>query len=264
MSANSIGSCAGIGSRDKIYIFGFSRGAFTARTLVALISSQGLVPAEIEGDAVSHGEMERNAMSAWRAYRRQTVPWNKSLPTIMLVRIVRNVVLAVYHFILRHRSYANVRATMKDRRAVEIEFLGLFDTVEAFGVPVEELRTAIDWAIWPISFRNRRLSHNVKRARHALSLDDERTSFHPIRFDQSNPRDAAAEDAVTKMWKDICRRSACSRRIVPEFLSSMKSPREQCPPASDVEDRGGLRLDRLHGRVRGREFAASGEGVHVR
>ena len=36
---------------DEIYIFGFSRGAFTARTLAALIASQGLVPAEIEGRA---------------------------------------------------------------------------------------------------------------------------------------------------------------------------------------------------------------------
>src|SRR6266571_8519578 len=53
---------------DEIYIFGFSRGAFTARTLAALIATQGLVPAEIDGVPVSHGEMQRNAMAAWRAY----------------------------------------------------------------------------------------------------------------------------------------------------------------------------------------------------
>ena len=90
---------------DQIYIFGFSRGAFTARTLAALICSQGLVPAEIDGNPVSHGEMQRNAMAAWREYRRETVPWNRSLPTIMLARIVRDVLLAAYHFVLRHRSY---------------------------------------------------------------------------------------------------------------------------------------------------------------
>ncbi|MHC2345521.1 phospholipase effector Tle1 domain-containing protein [Bradyrhizobium barranii] len=56
---------------DEIYIFGFSRGAFTARTLAALIASQGLVPAEIKGEPVSHAEMERNAMSAWREYRKR-------------------------------------------------------------------------------------------------------------------------------------------------------------------------------------------------
>src|SRR5450755_353225 len=173
---------------DRIYIFGFSRGSFTARTLAALIGSQGLVPAEIDGIPVSHDEMQSNAMAAWRQYRGETVPWHKSLPTIWLARLLRDIILALYHFILRHRSYAEVRKAMNGRSDVEIEFLGVFDTVEAFGVPIEELRTAIDWAIWPISFRNRMLSHKVRRARHALSLDDERTTFHPLRFDQSDPR----------------------------------------------------------------------------
>src|SRR5438067_549547 len=65
---------------DEIYIFGFSRGAFTARTLASMIASQGLVPAVIDDTAVSHEEMERNAMAAWREYRRHTVPLRKSLP----------------------------------------------------------------------------------------------------------------------------------------------------------------------------------------
>src|SRR6185503_19917470 len=69
---------------DEIYIFGFSRGAFTARTLAALIASQGLVPAVIGGEPVSHEEMARNVMSAWPDYRRETVPWKKSLPTIWI------------------------------------------------------------------------------------------------------------------------------------------------------------------------------------
>jgi uncharacterized protein (DUF2235 family) len=168
---------------DEIYIFGFSRGAFTARTLAGLISSQGLVPAEIDGLPVSHAEMQRNAAAAWRAYRRRTVPWHKSLPTIWLARMIRDILLAVYHFILRQRPYGEVRAAMDGRREVGIDFLGVFDTVEAFGVPIEELRTAIDWAIWPISFRNHVLPQRVRRARHALSLDEERTTFHPIRFD---------------------------------------------------------------------------------
>jgi uncharacterized protein (DUF2235 family) len=65
-------------SGDEIYIFGFSRGAFTARTLAALIASQGLVPAVIGGVPVTHADMERNVMSAWRAYRRRTVPWYRA------------------------------------------------------------------------------------------------------------------------------------------------------------------------------------------
>lgn len=182
---------------DEIYIFGFSRGAFTARTLAAMISSQGLVPAVIDDTPVSHAEMERNVKAAWREYRRDTVPWTKSLPTIWVTRWIRDFVLFIYHWICGHRSYADVRSRMGARKDVQIEFLGLFDTVEAFGVPIEELRLAIDWAIWPISFRNHRLSHKVRHACHALALDDERTTFHPLRIDQSHLADG---QVVREVW----------------------------------------------------------------
>ncbi|MGY3653084.1 uncharacterized protein (DUF2235 family) [Bradyrhizobium sp. LM4.3] len=182
---------------DEIYIFGFSRGAFTARTLASLIASQGLVPAEIGGTPVSHEEMERNAMAAWREYRRDTVPLKKSLPTIWIARFIRDVLLYLYHAICRHRSYADVRSAMNGRKEIDIEFLGLFDTVEAFGVPIEELRVAIDWAIWPISFRNHRPSRKVKHISHALALDDERTTFHPLRIDQSH---LAPDQTVEEVW----------------------------------------------------------------
>ncbi|MBR0902739.1 DUF2235 domain-containing protein [Bradyrhizobium liaoningense] len=182
---------------DEIYIFGFSRGAFTARTLAALIASQGLVPAVIGDTPVSHEEMDRNAMAAWRKYRRGTVPLRKTLPTIWIARLIRDVMLYLYHWICGHRSYAEVRAAMNGRKDVDIEFLGLFDTVEAFGVPVEELRVAIDWAIWPISFRNHRPAHKVKHICHALALDDERTTFHPLRIDQSR---LAAGQTVEEVW----------------------------------------------------------------
>jgi uncharacterized protein (DUF2235 family) len=182
---------------DEIYIFGFSRGAFTARTLASLIASQGLVPAEIDGTPVSHAEMERNAMAAWREYRRDTVPLKKTLPTIWIARFIRDVLLYLYHAICRHRAYADVRAAMNGRKEIDIEFLGLFDTVEAFGVPIEELRVAIDWAIWPISFRNHRPSRKVKHICHALALDDERTTFHPLRIDQSH---LAPDQTVEEVW----------------------------------------------------------------
>lgn len=181
---------------DEIYIFGFSRGAFTARTLAALIASQGLVPAEINKVAVSHAEMQRNTMAAWREYRKKSVGYC-SLPTIWIVRWIRDILIYLYHLVLGHRSYARVREAMDGRKQVAIEFLGLFDTVEAFGVPVEELRLAIDWAIWPISFRNHRLSKTVKHACHALALDDERTTFHPLRIDQS---DLPAGQVVKEVW----------------------------------------------------------------
>ena len=183
---------------DHVYMFGFSRGAFTIRTLIGLIDREGLVPREIGDAPVSNAEMQRNAAAAWRSFRRKTVPWNKSLPTIWVARAIRDAALFAYRLLRRHPGYDEVsKATAaQKRRNIPIRFVGLFDTVEAFGVPIEELRTAIDWAIWPVSFRNRVLSANVERARHALCLDDERTTFHPVRFDMTVEK----TDRIREVW----------------------------------------------------------------
>src|SRR5439155_13633199 len=49
---------------DEIFAFGFSRGAFTVRTVIGLIFDQGLVPYQ------SESELHKNARAAYRAYRR--------------------------------------------------------------------------------------------------------------------------------------------------------------------------------------------------
>ena len=127
--------------------------------------------------------------------------WRNSFPTIPIARTIRDTFLATYRGLLRQRSYAAVRA---DKRTVKTElrirFAGLFDTVEAYGVPIEEMRTAIDKAIWPISFRNRVLSDKVDFARHALALDDERTTFHPLRFDMTHEGPWAANARIKEVW----------------------------------------------------------------
>lgn len=182
---------------DRICMFGFSRGSFTIRTLIGLINHEGLVPCEI-GETVSRHEMRRNVMAAWRSYRSKTIP-NSILrvsPLIPLTRVVRNLLIGAYHWLSGHRTYKQVReqTELQERLNVPIRFVGLFDTVEAFGVPIEEFRRAIDWAIWPISFTNRRLSDRVERAFHALSLDDERTTFHPLRFDMGGEKPGRIEE----------------------------------------------------------------------
>ncbi|HUI95080.1 MAG TPA: DUF2235 domain-containing protein [Xanthobacteraceae bacterium] len=185
---------------DQIFMFGFSRGAFTIRTLIGLIDDQGLVPNILYGETVAHDEMTRNVNNAWRRFRATTAPWNETLPTIWVGRWLRDAVLGIVD-VLRYRTrYGKFRyktIQLLSRRNVRIAFAGVFDTVEAYGVPIEELRKAIDVAVWPISFNNRRLSSKVECARHALSLDDERITFHPLRFDRSQETD---EDRIKEVW----------------------------------------------------------------
>src|SRR6185295_7432039 len=67
-----------------------------------------------------------------------------------------------------------------DREHVPVHFIGVWDTVAAYGLPVDELTQAVDKWVWPMSFRDKSLLRNVAYARHALSIDDERRTFFPI------------------------------------------------------------------------------------
>jgi uncharacterized protein (DUF2235 family) len=133
---------------DKIYLVGFSRGAYTARCIAGVISRAGLL----------RSEQVRFAADVVRLYcgRRK---WETDVivdPT---------------------------RIHPKDK--VEIEFLGVWDTVASLGLPL--------WGWW---FRIGKLWNNVgrivdtapakqcKNVFHALSLDERRSQFFPTLFDE--------------------------------------------------------------------------------
>ena len=65
--------CRNYTKDDRIWAFGFSRGAYTIRVLVGLIDHQGLVTFDTEA------ELERNAIAASRAFRKEAfatwIPW---------------------------------------------------------------------------------------------------------------------------------------------------------------------------------------------
>jgi hypothetical protein len=62
--------------------------------------------------------------------------------------------------------------------------MGVWDTVAAYGLPIDELTRAVDRWVWPMSFSDTSLLPRVGHARQALSLDDERRTFFPIPWDE--------------------------------------------------------------------------------
>jgi uncharacterized protein (DUF2235 family) len=199
----------------EIYMFGFSRGAFTIRTLIDLVAKEGLLPDKIGGQTVTHAEMRRNSMAAWRSYCRKDPARNQNVWVMAGVRAIRDRVLEIWHGLWGHRFYEiwashglapkcfdtvvqEISAQNRQGANINIAFAGLFDTVEAYGVPIEELRKAIHWFIWPIEFgKDHGISDKVARVRHALSLDDERTAFHPIRINKDK---GPASNRVKEIW----------------------------------------------------------------
>jgi hypothetical protein len=148
--------------------------------------------------------MQRLARDAWRRYRaeRTAPPW---WSPIRPVRRLRDALLWIW----ARRSCVDDRPFIDARRTAAqgqnrvggepvIRFVGLFDTVAAYGVPIEEFRKAIDKTIFPMVFKDGEMSPLVRHARHALSLDDERTTFHPVRIEhEARPNPGAAPEKKT-------------------------------------------------------------------
>jgi uncharacterized protein (DUF2235 family) len=165
---------------DYIYAFGFSRGAFTIRMLIAMIADQGLVPYTSEEDLI------RDSAAAFRHFRVGTPRYGFSPMRLVLWasrklgdgwRRLRRVP--------RYNPELNYRPV--------IRFVGVWDTVAAYGGPIVELTRAIDNWVYRLSMPDQTLHERVQIARHALALDDERDSFQPLLWDELHERDLIDE-----------------------------------------------------------------------
>ena len=172
---------------DEIYAFGFSRGAFTIRVLNGLVCTVGLVP------YVSDEHLDYAARSAYRHYRSYAFrgPW-----WTQAFRRLRDAGLCLIDYVAGREAEINARAKPLKPRTVRVKFLGLWDTVAAYGLPVDELTRAVDKWLWPLKFENTVLSDQVDWARHALALDDERRTFFPIPWSEATVRPPATGQSL--------------------------------------------------------------------
>ena len=180
---------------DKIYAFGFSRGAFTIRVLVDFILTQGLVPYDGEEAA-----LQRWVGDAYRAYRAKGYHTRFSL--MKLVRPLRDGAIFAQNWALRRVPYSAIQPI----QVPAIQFLGLWDTVDAYGLPFEELTRAIDRYFWPMLLPDLVLHEKVLRARHVLSVNDERNAFHPRLWNEAREpkRNTKAnhidDERISQVW----------------------------------------------------------------
>ncbi len=123
---------------DEVYLIGFSRGAYTARSLMGLIRNCGLV-------------------------------YNKRLP----LRIAM-----AYGIYRTRGDGPDSEAAKAFKsmfaREIKIKFLGAWDTVGALGIPLEVLER-LNMKFY--EFHDTRLSSIVEHACHAVAIDEHRDAF---------------------------------------------------------------------------------------
>ena len=154
---------------DRIHLFGFSRGAFTIRVLSGIITHVGVVRPPIRED-----HLDLAVADAYRKYRRR---FKVTGGLVTPLRALRDRIIG-----WKRRLSGQPTADRVDYDTTAgIEFIGgAWDTVAAYGTPLDEMTRGVDYYLWPLSMPDRHLSEKAKRACHALAIDDERESFHPM------------------------------------------------------------------------------------
>jgi uncharacterized protein (DUF2235 family) len=167
---------------DEIFIFGFSRGAYTARSLCGLIRDAGVIRrAEFQRvpEAIA---LYRNGKPPWdgeaQAFRR-----NYSHPVIAGPEDYTDDDLKLIEaFKAEGKGRDKISETVHvipptiRQRGFHVKYLGLWDTVGSMGVP-----TRFKW-LYRLThrrylFHDESVSSMVESARHAVALDEERASF---------------------------------------------------------------------------------------
>jgi uncharacterized protein (DUF2235 family) len=126
---------------DELFFFGFSRGAFTARSAVGMVRNSGILKREEKG----------RIKEAYDLYRD------------------------------RERAPSSAEAQrFRDAYATEtkIRFIGVWDTVGALGVPLTGTRL-FDFVNRRFQFHDVELSSWVEAAYQALAIDERRGPFEP-------------------------------------------------------------------------------------
>lgn len=143
---------------DRVYLFGFSRGAFTVRSLSGFINLFGMLPK-------SRPELIERA---YRIYRTGDPAERKQKATA---------------FLAQHHSMS-----------CPIRFLGVWDTVGALGIPLKPLDLLNPFKH---RFHDTDLCPNVETGFHALSIDDQRLTFHPTFWNERAVREG---QTVKQVW----------------------------------------------------------------
>jgi len=151
---------------DEIFVFGFSRGAYTARSLVGLIRSVGIAPPE---------NLARLPEAVARYRTRGDERTKPSNPASYPFRaeFSPRIATSADELAWRRRTGQGGR----DAIQLRIAYLGVWDTVGALGLPSH-------WATAHVfnqkyQFHDTDLSSMVQSARHAVALDERRRTFIP-------------------------------------------------------------------------------------
>ena len=159
---------------DKLFLLGFSRGAATVRSLASFIHFFGILPK-------SRPELIEQAFEIYKIGR--VAEENEDDNIIKDSKSLNQQAIDFVH------AHPNQWAT--------IEFLGVWDTVPALGLPAAVINRFVNYVPgWKHRFHDFTLHPSVRNAYHALSIDDDRQWFLPTIWDARSYK----EQKIEQVW----------------------------------------------------------------
>ncbi|MFM9909147.1 MAG: DUF2235 domain-containing protein [Chitinophagaceae bacterium] len=147
---------------DDIYLFGFSRGAYTARSLIGLVRNCGIMLPQ-------YLHLVDEAYSLYRDRNSITHPDSDLMVAFK-------------------KRYSQI---------TRIKFIGVWDTVGSLGIPVKMLM----WFNKEHQFHDVKLSSDVDYAYHAVALDEKRALFQPTLWELSHSvRREKVKQEIEQVW----------------------------------------------------------------
>jgi uncharacterized protein (DUF2235 family) len=164
---------------DAIFLFGFSRGAATVRAFAGFINACGLVDrnhSSVQTDGAFDGDKFQELVErAFECYQNNNKPAQQKFKD----------------------QYAVKESIHAPNGDLKIKFVGVWDTVSALGFSqdfslllkwlfsaAEKISNMIPWLAH--DFYDYELNNSIENAYQALSIDDERTTFHPLVWNEKN------------------------------------------------------------------------------
>lgn len=162
-------------------MFGFSRGAFTARSFVGLIRNCGIISRR----SLTH---IRAAVNLYVSRDDRASP-NSERAREFRVKHCPKLCLPGD---LQWRREAYKDQPHNDLTELNVEYLGVWDTVGALGIP-KHLKL-FSFLNNKFKFHDTTLSGFVRRARHAVAADEKRRSFEPSLWTNLDDLNGASSD----------------------------------------------------------------------
>ncbi|KAF8585533.1 hypothetical protein K439DRAFT_1652901 [Ramaria rubella] len=163
---------------DEIFLFGFSRGAYTARMVAAFIGEIGVLDKEDMDDFA-------DIFIAYQKRGKTSDPKE----------------LADYNKVLEPFTNPKARGRMRadpDGDTFTIKCVGVFDTVGSVGLP-EELTFFSKKIKQLFGFSDKTLGVHIHHAFHAMAINETRADFDVAKFEQT-PEGRAKGQVLKQTW----------------------------------------------------------------